>query len=182
MFSVDHDKRVKKKTVEGPGFYLKIPKDFSTHRENDPQGQWGYGEFFQTNALEENLDPQTNMFFFYWENTPGKRSEKQAQVLIETVCSERVFSGEHSLELVEMFPITFKRFPAFILKYRFSHYDPEASGKASFFFINNTQQDKIYVLGTMIQAIGSRMMESEAMAWIEDQVIPSFRFKKMVGG
>jgi hypothetical protein len=30
--------------------------------------------------------------------------------------------------------------------------------------------------------IGSRMMENEAMAWIEDQVIPSFRFKKMVGG
>jgi hypothetical protein len=182
MFTVDQNKKVKKKTVEGPGFSLKIPKDFASHSENDPKGQWGYGEFFQTNTLEENLNPQTNLFFYYWENTNSKLSEKQAQELIETVCSQRVFSSEHSLELIEMFPITFKRFPAFILKYRFSHYDPEASGNANFFLINNTQQDKTYVLGTLIQAIGSRMIENEAMAWIEDQVIPSFRFKKTIDG
>lgn len=180
MFLMDYGKRVKKKSVEGPGFSLKIPKDFAGNRENDPHGQWGYGEFFQTNTPGGGFDTQTNMFFFYWENSKRKLSEKEAGELIEAVCKERVFSAEHSLEPDEIFPITFKRYPAFILKYRFSHHDPEASGNASFFLVHNRRQDKIYVLGTLIEAIGSKMIENEAMAWIEDQVIPTFRFKKTI--
>jgi hypothetical protein len=160
---------------------LKIPESFASNTEDDPEGQWGYGEFFQTNTFDGDYDPQTNVFFFYWETSKGKLSEKQAGELVEAVCKEKVFNGEHSLEFDEIFPIVFKRFPAFILKYRFSHYDPKAAGKISFFVINNTRLEKVFVLGTVIEAVGSKMIENETMAWIEDHVINSFRFKKNTG-
>jgi hypothetical protein len=178
MFQIDYCKKVKKKTVNGSGFSLKVPKDFASRIEDDPQGQWGYGEFFQTNTFGEDYPPQNNVFFFYWKNSKDILSEKQVLELIETVCKEKVFSGEHLLEFDEMFPVAFKRFPAFILKYRFSHYEPKASGKASLFAINNTRQEKIFILGTVVESIGNRMIENETMAWIEDHVINSFHFKK----
>ncbi len=181
MFQIDYEKKVKKKTVDGAGFSLKIPTNFSSRTENDPRGQWGYGEFFQTNTFGEDYPPQNNVFFFYWKNTTDKLSEKQARELIETVCKEKVFSGEYSMEPYEIFPIIFKRYPAFILKYRFSHYEPKASGKANMFVINNTRQGKVFVLGTLVEAVGSNMIENETMAWIEDQVINSIRFKKNTG-
>ena len=178
MFSNDHDKRIKKKTVDGPGFCLKIPGNFVDRTENDPGGQWGYGEFFHTNTFHGEYQPQTNVFFYYWKTLKGKLSEKQAGELIETVCKERLFSGEHTMELIEVFPVVFKRFPAFVFKYRFSHSNPEAAGKTSFFVIDNTRQGRVFILGTLVQSIGSNMIENETMAWIEDQVINSFRFKK----
>ncbi|NIM17010.1 MAG: hypothetical protein GTO45_34005 [Candidatus Aminicenantes bacterium] len=178
MFQIDYEKKVKKKTIGGPGFSLKMPINFSSRSEDDPQGQWGYGEFFQTNTFDGRYKPQTNMFFFYWKIKKGELSGKQASELIEAVCKEKVFTGEHSMEPYEIFPIIFKRYPAFILKYRFSHHDPEAAGKASLFVINNTRQGKVFVLGTLVEAIGSNMIENETMAWIEDHVINSFRFKK----
>jgi hypothetical protein len=181
MFQIDYEKKVKKKTVDGPGFSLKIPTSFSSRSENDPQGQWGYGEFFQTNTFDGRYEPQTNMFFFYWKVTNGELSGKQANELIEAVCKEKVFSGEHSMAPYEISPIIFKRYPAFILKYRFSHHDPKAAGKANFFVINNTRQEKIFILGTLVESVGSNMIENETMAWIEDYVINSFRFKKNTG-
>lgn len=177
MFPIDLNKKLKKKIVDGPGFSFKIPENFPSSTENDLKGQWGYGEFFHTNTFDRDYDPQTNVFFFYWKTSKGKLSEKQARELIEAVCKERVFSGEHTLELTELYSITFKRFPTFVFKYRFSHYDPKAAGKTNFFVINNTRQEKVFVLGTLVEAIGSTMIENETMAWIEDQVVTSFRFK-----
>ena len=182
MFQIDYEKKVKKKTVDGPGFSFKIPKTFSSRNENDPQGKWGYGEFFQTNTFEGRYEPQTNMFFFYWKVTKEELSGKQAGELIEAVCKEKIFSGEYSIELLEISPIIFKRYPAFILKYLFSHQNPKAEGKIRFFVINNISQKRIYILGTLIEAVGSNIIENETMAWLEDQIINSFRFKKNIGG
>lgn len=181
MFQIDYEKKVKKKTVDGPGFSFKIPKTFSGHSENDSQGKWGYGEFFQTNTFDGRYEPQTNIFFFYWEIINRELSEKHAGELIEAVCKKKVFSGEYSMEPLEISPIIFKRYPAFILKYLFSHQDPKAAGKARFFVINNTHLEKIFILGTLVEAVGSNMIENETMAWIEDQVINSFSFRKNTG-
>lgn len=181
MFQIDINKRVKKKTIIGPGFSLRVPESFVSQREDDPQEEWGYGEFLHTNTSDPDSDPQTNVFFFYWEKSKGELSEKKAGEFIKTICKEKVFNGEHSIERDEIFSVTFKRFPSFILKYRFSHHDPEAAGKASFFVINNTRLEKVFVLGTVIETVGSKMIENETMAWIEDQVINSFRFRKNTG-
>lgn len=178
MFQIGINKRVKKKIINGPGFSLKVPESFVTRREDDPQEEWGYGEFFHTNTFDPDSDPQTNVFFFYWEKSKGELTEKKADEFIKTVCKEKVFSGEHLIERDEIFPVRFKRFPTFILKYRFSHHDPEVEGKASFFVINNIRLEKVFVLGTVVEAVGSKMIENETMAWIEDQVINTFRFDK----
>ena len=178
MYHIDYGKKLKKKTVNGPGFYFKIPKDFVSRTEDDPDGQWGYGEYFQTNTFGEDYDPQTNMFFYFWESARGELSEKEARKLIAVVCKEKVFSGEHSLELIETFPITFKRFPAFILKYKFSHYEPDAEGTESIFVISNTRLGKVFVLGALVEAIGSRMIEDQTLAWIEDEIVSTFCFRK----
>lgn len=173
------NKKVRKKTtVNGPGYSFKIPEDFAGRAEDDPEGLWGYREYFQVNTFARDYDPQTNMFFLFWKQSKGALVEQQARDWIKDICRERVFSGKHSLELVEIFPIRFKRFPAFILKYKFSHCEPDAAGTASVFVINNTRMKKVFVLGALVEAVGSRMIENEALAWIEDQIISSFCFKK----
>lgn len=178
MFQVTNKSKIKTKIIHGPGFSLKVPTEFNGRDEADPNKQWGYGEFFQIKSLGEDCEPQTNVFFYYWENGKTAISEKQSSQLIETVCKQRVFSGEHILEQYEIFPVHFKRNAGFISKYRFSHQDPEAAGKANFYVLCNPVWKKVVVLGSIIQSIGWERTENENMTWIEDQIISSFRFKR----
>ncbi|HLP60577.1 MAG TPA: hypothetical protein VK186_17175 [Candidatus Deferrimicrobium sp.] len=178
MLQITNKNKVKSKTIHGPGFSLKVPMDFDDHNEIDPNGRWGYGEFFQTNHLGEGREPQTNLFFYYWKNEKTVISEKETSELIEMVCKEKVFSGDHSLEQDEIFPVHFKRNAGFISKYRFFHQDPEVAGKANFFVFNNPLLEKVVVLGTVIQSIGKQRIENDNMAWMEDQIVATFRFKR----
>lgn len=173
------DKKMKKRIVKGPGFSLKIPKDFVGRSEDDPKGQWGYGEFFKTTTFSEDLDPKTISVFFYWQRTKNKLSEKQVKTLIKDLCQSRLFSGDHELECIESWPITFQQFSAFLLRCTFSHFEPQTTGKLCFYVINNTRQHKIFVLGAVIEAIGKRIFEREVMTWIEDEIVSSFRFRKL---
>lgn len=178
MVQIDNEKKIRQKIIRGPGFSFKVPKDLPDRSEKDPRGQWGYREFFQTNIVSGDLDPQTNVLFYFWKNETTRPSEKKVCQLTREVCQNQVFSGQHTLEQDEIFPITFKKKPGFILKYRFSHHDPEAEGKANFFVLHNPQHEKVIVLGLVMQCIGNRRLETESMAWMEDQMISTFRFKR----
>jgi hypothetical protein len=172
-------KKTKKRIVKGPGFSLKIPGDFVGRSEDDPKGEWGYGEFFKTITFSKDLAPQTICFFFYWQRTKNKLLEKQVKTLIKGLCRSRLFSGDHKLYLIESWPITLQQSSGFLLKYNFSHFDPQATGKLCFYVSNNTRQHKIFVLGAVIETTGRRIYEREVITWIEDEIISSFRFRKL---
>jgi hypothetical protein len=176
---VQTDKKTKKRIVKGPGFSLKIPTDFVGRSEDDPRGQWGYGEFLRTITFSKDLAPQTIFLFFYWQRTKNKLSEKQVKTLIKDLCQSRLFSSDHELDLIESWPITFQQFSGFLLKYNFSHFEPQARGKLCFYVSNNTRQHKIFVLGAVIEGTGKGRAEREVVTWIEDEIISSFRFEKL---
>ncbi|MCU0285344.1 MAG: hypothetical protein MUF15_02990 [Acidobacteria bacterium] len=178
MLQIKSISKLNRKTIQGPGFSLKVPINFNTRCEIDPHGQWGYSEFFQVDNPDQHGNLPINAFFYYWENNKTSLSEKQTPGIIEILCKEKVFTGDHSLEKKEIFPVHFKRNTGFICKYRFCHHDPEAEGKVNFYMLHNPLQKKVVVLGLIIQSTGSQQDENENMAWFEDQIISTFNFKK----
>ncbi len=167
------------KIVTGPDFSLKIPRDFSGRSQDDPKGNWGYGEYFKAVTFSKDLAPQTICLFFYWQRTQNKLPEERVKTLIKDLCQSRLFSGDHQLDLIESWPVTIQQFSGFLLKYNFSHLDPQATGKLCFYVINNIRLHKIFVLGAVIETNGNRTFEREVITWIEDEIISSFRFRAL---
>ena len=165
--------------VKGPGFSLKIPRDFIGRSQDDPKGNWGYGEFFKAVTFSKDLAPQTICLFFYWQRTKNKLSEERVRTLIKDLCQSRLFSGDHALDPIESWPITIQQFSGFLLKYNFSHLDPQTTGKLGFYVINNIRQHKVFILGAVIETNGNRTIEREVITWIEDEIISSFRFRAL---
>ncbi len=159
-------------------FSLRIPEGFTSRREEDPDGQWGYGEFFQHYIRQMDGAECTNCFFYYWKKDKSQPSEKQYEDLVRRICKEKLFTARHSLKLIGKNGITFKRLPGLLLKFRYSHQDPEASGPANFFLFYHKKKKKVFILGAIIHQQGNPIAERDCLARVEDEFIKSFRFKK----
>jgi hypothetical protein len=164
-------------TVEREGFFFSIPGNYSKKNEEDKT--WEYGEYYNPQALGDDWEQfGVGGFIFYWTCENYEFTMEIIESLCRGLAEEFIFQQGYNLRIEESFDSRFLQYQAVIFKCRFQYPDLETGGPIHFFVINNTDQQKIYLLGLLAEQGGVKKKEGEIIKFLEDNVLSSFKFKK----